>query len=72
MIGEIFTYFLLFYASANAGYLVYKSVPYGPLHELLPYLSRRAAESRAILQTGSRQERGLLLSELSRRLFNKN
>jgi len=59
---------------ANAGYLVYKSVPYGPLHELLPYLSRRAAESRVILQTGARKEKQLLLTEVSRRIrvLNRN
>ena len=58
--------------SANAGYLVYKSVPYGPMHELMPYLSRRAAESRAILQNGVRKERELLINELFRRVFKRS
>jgi len=57
---------------ANAGYLVYKSVPYGPLHELMPYLSRRAAESRAILQTGVRKEKELLAKEMKRRVASRN
>ena len=57
--------------SANDGFTVYKSVPYGPLDEVLPYLSRRVTENRAVLD-GARKERDLLASELSRRIFKRN
>ena len=52
--------------AANAGLVVYKSVPYGPIGEVLPYLSRRAAENRAVM-AGARKERQLLTAELKRR-----
>lgn len=52
---------------ANTGHIVYKSVPYGPLLEVLPYLSRRAAENRVVL-SGARKERALLSAELRRRM----
>ncbi|TRY70761.1 hypothetical protein TCAL_04874 [Tigriopus californicus] len=52
---------------ANSGHIVYKSVPYGPLLEVLPYLSRRAAENRVVL-SGARKERALLSAELRRRM----
>merc|ERR1712106_691934 len=51
---------------AAAGFTVYKSVPYGPLGEVLPYLSRRAAENRTVL-AGARREQELLLKEIKRR-----
>jgi len=50
-----------------AGFKVYKSVPYGPLGEVLPYLSRRAAENRVVL-AGARRELELLKSELKSRV----
>ena len=59
------------FISANDGFTVYKSVPYGPLDEVLPYLSRRVAENRSVL-AGARKERDLLASELSRRLLKGN
>eukprot|EP00090_Calanus_glacialis_P005915 TRINITY_DN14627_c0_g1_i1.p1 TRINITY_DN14627_c0_g1~~TRINITY_DN14627_c0_g1_i1.p1 ORF type:complete len:474 (-),score=127.41 TRINITY_DN14627_c0_g1_i1:305-1726(-) len=51
---------------ASAGFTVYKSVPYGPLGEVLPYLSRRAAENRVVL-AGARREQELLRKEIKRR-----
>jgi proline dehydrogenase len=33
---------------AAVGYDAYKLTPYGPIHRLLPYLTRRAQENRAI------------------------
>merc|ERR1719383_800471 len=48
---------------STAGFKVYKSVPYGPLDEVLPYLSRRAAENRVVL-AGARRELELLMLEL--------
>ena len=53
---------------AAAGFIVYKSVPYGPLTEVLPYLSRRAQENRVVL-AGARREQELLIKEIRRRLL---
>ena len=55
---------------AAAGFTVYKSVPYGPLDEVLPYLSRRAAENRVVL-SGARKELQLLSAELKRRVLRR-
>ncbi|XP_042201959.1 hydroxyproline dehydrogenase-like, partial [Callorhinchus milii] len=49
-----------------AGYMVYKSLPYGAVDTVIPYLVRRAQENQAVLQ-GVRQEQKLLRRELRRR-----
>lgn len=53
---------------ASEGYIVYNSVPYGSLFDVLPYLSRRATENRAVLK-GTRRERTLLARELRARFL---
>ncbi|XP_063219504.1 hydroxyproline dehydrogenase-like [Bacillus rossius redtenbacheri] len=51
----------------RAGYTVYKATPTGPLAQVLPYLARRVAENRGVLQ-GARKERELLQKEIKFRL----
>nr|XP_014352499.1 PREDICTED: probable proline dehydrogenase 2 [Latimeria chalumnae] len=55
----------------QAGYAIYKSIPYGPLEDVMPYLVRRAQENQAVLK-GIRKERDLLYRELKRRLLRRN
>jgi len=51
------------------GYRAYKYVPYGPVHEVVPYLLRRAEENSSLLASdATRTERVLLVKELKRRL----
>ncbi|XP_006899777.1 PREDICTED: probable proline dehydrogenase 2 [Elephantulus edwardii] len=55
-------------ALGQAGYAVYKSIPYGSLEEVIPYLIRRAQENQSVLH-GARREQKLLGQELRRRLL---
>lgn len=56
------------YALGSAGYSAYKYVPYGPVEEVIPYLSRRAMENKSLMK-GVVSERQLLWKELQRRLL---
>lgn len=51
---------------ADAGYNVAKYVPYGPVHDVVPYLIRRAQENSAISGDMNR-EYALLVREMKRR-----
>eukprot|EP00756_Hemistasia_phaeocysticola_P011986 Hpha_TRINITY_DN15165_c3_g11::TRINITY_DN15165_c3_g11_i1::g.126613::m.126613/K00318/PRODH; proline dehydrogenase len=50
------------------GYNVYKYVPYGPIHEVVPYLIRRLQENSATAALAD-SETGLLRGELRRRII---
>jgi len=42
---------------ASVGYDAYKFTPYGPIHRLLPYITRRAQENRAIFAKAEKDRR---------------
>ncbi|XP_069738218.1 hydroxyproline dehydrogenase [Phaenicophaeus curvirostris] len=54
-------------ALGEAGFTVYKSVPYGPPEATIPYLARRAQENLAPF-SGAKREAKLVAQELWRRL----
>ena len=58
----------LSFSLGNAGYQAYKYLPYGPFYEVLPYLVRRAQENSGLLSGGAK-ERGMMFSELKRRMM---
>jgi proline dehydrogenase len=59
--------YITFYLGGR-GFTVYKVVPYGPVDEVLPYLSRRANENRGIFDKVKKEKR-LIWTELKRRAF---
>ncbi|KRZ21259.1 Proline dehydrogenase 1, mitochondrial [Trichinella pseudospiralis] len=56
------------FSLANAGFLVYKYLPFGPVGEVLPYLLRRAQENSDVMEK-TQFEYNLLKQELKRRLL---
>jgi len=53
------------------GYNVYKYLPYGPVEETLPYLTRRAEENGEMLRGRGSPELGLIAKELAARLWHR-
>ena len=54
------------YPLADAGYLIHKAVPYGPVMEVIPYLIRRAQENTHAIK-GADFERKVLAGEIRNR-----
>lgn len=60
--------YISFYLGGQ-GYSVYKYLPYGPVEEVLPYLSRRATENKSVFEKLLKEKR-LIATEISRRFKN--
>ncbi|KAE9024772.1 Proline dehydrogenase 1 [Phytophthora fragariae] len=56
------------YTLGADAYKVFKYVPYGPIHEVLPYLIRRAQENSGLM-SGAQLEMRMLRTEIKRRMF---
>jgi proline dehydrogenase len=59
------------FSLGHSGYMVYKYVPYGPVHEVVPYLLRRAEENSNMLGNAGKEIK-LMKHELLRRLRERN
>ena len=55
------------FALGAAGYEVFKYVPYGPVFEVVPYLTRRAEENAGVLGAAVK-ERAMIRQELRNRM----
>lgn len=58
----------LSFSLGAAGYKAYKYVPFGEIHEVMPYLIRRAQENSGLM-SGAPKELGMLSKEIRRRIF---
>ena len=58
----------LTYGLAANGYKAFKYLPYGPIHEVMPYLVRRAQENSDIMG-GVGVETAMIKEELWRRMI---
>ena len=59
---------LFFFCNLVIFIKTYKCIHFGPMNDVLPYLSRRCQENRSIL-AGVHEERKMIRSELRRRIF---
>lgn len=64
----IMTFYVLYFATGQAGYSAYKYVPYGTIDEVMPYLSRRALENKSMLKKLDKEKK-LVRKELIRRVI---
>jgi proline dehydrogenase len=58
----------LSFSLGGGGYKAYKYVPFGYVHEVMPYLIRRAQENSGLM-SGAPKELSMLSSEIMRRIF---